>query len=67
MIYGKGDVFLVKKLGILLMMVMLVAIAVGSQMLGEHLYAQVEETTETAGKVESQVMVILDSGHGGCR
>ncbi len=65
MIYGKGDVFLVKKLGILLMMVMLVAIAVGSQMLGEHLYAQVEETTETAGKVESQVMVILDSGHGG--
>ncbi len=57
-IYAKGDVFLRKKIVIILMMAMLVGIVAGSQMLGERLYAQVDEGTgdETGekGKVEAE-------------
>lgn len=49
-IYAKGDVFLRKKIIIILMMAMLVGIVAGSQMLGERLYAQVDENTEEKSK-----------------
>lgn len=63
-IYAKGDVFLRKKIIIILMMAMLVGIVAGSQMLGERLYAKNDESTETAGNAEN-ALVVLDAGHGG--
>lgn len=53
-IYAKGDVFLRKKFIILLMIAMLGGIAAGSQMLGERLYARVDENSEDkTGESES--------------
>lgn len=45
-IYAKGDVFLRKKIGIILMMAMLVCIVIGSQILGERIYSQVDKKTK---------------------
>ncbi len=45
-IYAKGDVFLRKKIGIILMIAMLVCIVIGSQTLGERLYSQVDKKME---------------------
>lgn len=60
-IYAKGDVFLRKKIGIILMIAMLVCIVIGSQILGERLYSQVDkktdnaqETAETSGEVKKK-------------
>lgn len=53
-IYAKGDVFLRKKIVIILMIAMLAGIAAGSQMLGERLYARVDENSgDKAGEVQS--------------
>lgn len=49
-IYAKGDVFLRKKLGIILMMSILICIVIGSQTLGERLYSQVEKKTDSDRK-----------------
>lgn len=54
-IYAKGDVFLRKKLGIILMMAMLVCIVIGSQILGERLYSQVDKKTDDAQETSGEV------------
>lgn len=55
-----------KKVGIILMIVVLAGIVVASQLTGEYLYGQTEEESEikTAAEV-SEGLVVLDSGHGG--
>lgn len=80
-IYVKGDVFLLRKVGIILIMAILAGVVAGSQMLGEQLYRQADEkqqvengrenggsnkAAETAGNAENtKGIVVLDSGHGG--
>lgn len=51
-IYAKGDVFLRKKIGIILMIAMLVCIVIGSQTLGERLYSQVDKKGDSTGQEE---------------
>ncbi len=55
----KGDVFLRKKLGIVVLMAALAGIIFLSQTAGERLYEQV------SGKAGANNLVVIDSGHGG--
>ena len=55
----KGDVFLRKKLGIVVLMAALAGIIFLSQTAGERLYEQV------SGKADAGNLVVIDSGHGG--
>lgn len=72
-VYGKGDVFLRRKLGILALMVLLIGAVVGSQKAGEFLYrnymadkgVQTAARGKSEGKTEGKQVVILDAGHGG--
>ncbi len=53
-IYAKGDVFLRKKIIIILMMALLAGVVAGSQMLGERLYARANESAaDKAGEEKS--------------
>ena len=65
-IYAKGDVFLHRKLGILLMIVLLTGVVIGCQWFGEYLYGQTkkEPEVETAANT-AEMVVVVDAGHGG--
>lgn len=68
-VYGKGDVFLRRKLGILLLIVLLGCAVFGSQKAGEYLYQNymVDESVKTAAtaKADGKQVVVVDAGHGG--
>lgn len=68
-VYGKGDVFLRRKLGILVLMVLLGAAVVGSQKAGEYLYQNymADKEVQTAAEVKAggKQVVVVDAGHGG--
>lgn len=55
----KGDVFLRKKLGIVVLMAVLAGIIFLSQTAGESLYEQV------SGTINTDNLIVIDSGHGG--
>lgn len=65
-IYAKGDVFLRRKVGIILMIAFLVCVVIGSQYAGEYVYehADAGDDAETAAKT-AEALVVVDSGHGG--
>ena len=62
----KGDVFLRKKIGIVVTMIFLLGIVVVSQKTGERLREKMEqkESVPTVANSEERV-VVVDSGHGG--
>jgi N-acetylmuramoyl-L-alanine amidase len=69
-LYGKGDVFLRRKLGILGLLVLLICAVLGSQKAGEYLYQnylnkEASETSASTGTKEKKT-VVVDAGHGGC-
>ncbi len=65
-IYAKGDVFLRKKIIIILMMALLAGVVAGSQMLGERLYARANESAaDKAGEEKSDGKAGADAGAAG--
>lgn len=68
-VYGKGDVFLRRKLGILVLIVLLGFAVFGSQKAGEYLYQNYMSdegvTTAAKAKAEGKQVVVVDAGHGG--
>lgn len=68
-IYGKGDVFLRRKLGLLALILLLGCAVVGSQKAGEFLYQNymADESVQTASqaKAEGKQVIVIDAGHGG--
>lgn len=60
----KGDVFLRRKIGIVIGIVFLAGVIILSQKAGEYLLKQTEKSRETKGEAE-ELVIVVDSGHGG--